>query len=615
MSRSDRAVSETAGVASDEPNCALVGLPWIKPDHASIQLGALKSAVNDANPDYDVEATARHYYKDIVACLPGSVCQQIFNGTGAMIGEYYAASLLFPDKEDELLSVIDGDVGMEPDRFRSRIDAFLDDVAEDIVSDDFEVVGFSASLVQLMTSLVVARRVADRDPDVNIVFGGAVLNATLAEELMAEFPFVDVMCYGEGERVVGGVFDALLDADRERVSEVPNVTYRHEGIVYSTEEADAVDLEHLPTPDYDEYFDESLVSDLPMYPKVAVETSRGCFYGDCEYCNLNQQWGPDYRGKSGRSAYEEVRYLVDEYSTTRVLFVDTNITNRRDLLEKLAEDDIDYECWAEVSAHTNRNRDTLSLMADAGVRNIQIGIESFSQPLLDAFEKGVSVIRNVESLKLCAQFNISVFYNLMIGHPDETTADVQRTLDVIDYAQYYQPPNLAMFTLAIDSPMYEETDYREVEREYMGSPVADVFEDRRAEFIAPLLSTIVGYKPDDTAAIRERWQPVADRIEEWQESWESRDGEPGLTITDGSDFSVVTDKTGGTERQYTLEGTVRDVYWACMDEVTPIETVNRRVDSDPSEVAAAISHLEDKKLLFRDDDAVLALAIPKYDVV
>lgn len=222
-----------------------------------------------------------------------------------------------------------------------------------------------------------------------------------------------------------------------------------------------------------------------MYLKIAVETSRGCFYGDCDYCNLNQQWGPKYRGKQGVSAYEEIRTLVSKYNTTRLLFVDTNITNRRDLLEQMAADDIDYECWAEVSAHTNRNRETLELMSDVGVRNIQIGIEAFSQRLLNVFEKGVNVMQNVESLKFCLQFNISLSYNLMIGHPEETPEDIQETLDLIDYVRYFEPPNLAMFTLAIDSPMYERMPHEEIQAEFMGSPVLDVFDGPRGESLAP----------------------------------------------------------------------------------------------------------------------------------
>jgi hypothetical protein len=281
----------------------------------------------------------------------------------------------------------------------------------------------------------------------------------------------------------------------------------------------------------------------------------------------------------------------------------------------MAGDTIDYECWAEVSAHTNRNRETLELMADAGVRNIQIGIEAFSGHLLDVFEKGVTVMENVESLKFCSQFNISLFYNLMIGHPDETVDDIQKTLDVIDYVRYFEPPNLAMFTLAIDSPMYERMPYEQIQAEFMGSPVMDVFDQPRGEFLAPLLSTIIGYKPADTDVVRERWNPVTEAIDDWRETWEDLDGRPGLLITDADEFSVISDYTEPSERQITIEGTVRDVYWSCIERATPVEEVVKSVDANRKEVAAAIEYLEEKKLLFRSNEHVLALAIPKYDVV
>ena len=56
------------------------------------------------------------------------------------------------------------------------------------------------------------------------------------------------------------------------------------------------DISKLPVPNFDEYFTYSLNDDY-YPPIITVESSRGCFWGKCSFCNLNSQWKNSYREK------------------------------------------------------------------------------------------------------------------------------------------------------------------------------------------------------------------------------------------------------------------------------------------------------------------------------
>ena len=99
------------------------------------------------------------------------------------------------------------------------------------------------------------------------------------------------------------------------------------------ERSDAVqNLNQLPTPHFDEYF-ESLARS-PLKAKVegqlVVETSRGCWWGakhHCTFCGLNGDTMA-FRSKTPERAFAEMEYLSRRHQTRRLGCVD-NILDLR----------------------------------------------------------------------------------------------------------------------------------------------------------------------------------------------------------------------------------------------------------------------------------------------
>jgi anaerobic magnesium-protoporphyrin IX monomethyl ester cyclase len=131
---------------------------------------------------------------------------------------------------------------------------------------------------QIRYGLEFARRVRAEKPRYPIVWGG--VHPTLLPEQTAAAECVDVVVRGESELVVGPLADAL--ACGEPLDAVNGVTFRTDGAVRRTPDADLVDLDAIPVElPYD-------LLELEQYPtlqagRIHLQTSRGCPHR-CGFC-------------------------------------------------------------------------------------------------------------------------------------------------------------------------------------------------------------------------------------------------------------------------------------------------------------------------------------------
>src|SRR3712207_5823960 len=130
-----------------------------------------------------------------------------------------------------------------------------------------------------------------------------------------------------------------------------------------------LDLDSLPYPDYDDYFAQFGASTLPTVetPTLAIETSRGCWWGQkhhCTFCGLNGQ-GMQYRSKSSQRALDELDSLTGRYGVRKVYAVD-NILDLKyfdTVLVELAGRPRPPRLFYETKA--NLTKDQLRLLARA----------------------------------------------------------------------------------------------------------------------------------------------------------------------------------------------------------------------------------------------------------
>ncbi len=142
-------------------------------------------------------------------------------------------------------------------------------------------VGFSNYIWNHEYNKALAKKIKDKYPDCLILFGGHQI--TPDASLMEKEPYIDLMCFGEGEETFSSLLLALKNADALDV--VPNIAYRDGENIILTERKKSERTDY-PSPYLTGVFD----SILTNYPHIdfhsVIETNRGCPYS-CAYCD----WG------------------------------------------------------------------------------------------------------------------------------------------------------------------------------------------------------------------------------------------------------------------------------------------------------------------------------------
>ncbi|MBI3970032.1 MAG: RiPP maturation radical SAM protein 1 [Chloroflexi bacterium] len=340
---------------------------------------------------------------------------------------------------------------------------FLDHCMAAIAWDDYAVVGFTSTFEQNIASLALAKRIKAAYPSIAIVFGGANWEAGMGRELHRRFPFVDYGCSGEAEDSFPALVRRILDGepiDRPATA-IPGIVYRAAGeSVYTGHATPIRDLDRLPVPDFDDYFRDLAHSTVAacVSPTLLLETSRGCWWGaksHCTFCGLNGGTMA-FRSKSAERALQELSYLTDRWQIDLVEAVD-NILDMRyfnDVLPALGRAKRPIRLFYEVKA--NLTRAQIQILHQAGVHRIQPGLESMSDHVLKLMRKGTTALRNIQLLKWCKEYGISVDWNVLYGFPGETREDYAAMLDLFRSIRFLQPP-VACGQIRLDrfSPYFE----------------------------------------------------------------------------------------------------------------------------------------------------------------
>jgi ribosomal peptide maturation radical SAM protein 1 len=375
-------------------------------------------------------------------------------------------------------------------------------------------------------------------------------------------------------------------------------------------------LDDLPTPDYTEYFARG--EELGLVQREAhrgvwllVESSRGCWWGEkhhCTFCGLNGTT-MQFRAKSANRMIDELAEHARRYRVSRFSFID-NILDMgyvRDLLPKLVESGADYQMFYEVKA--NLTRAQLKLMAQAGLVQIQPGIESLSSTVLRLMRKGVRAAQNVNVLRWGRYYGLDVAWNLLYGFTGEAKEDYAEQAAVIPHLAHLQPPgDFGPIVMERFSPLFADPDGFRVKsrrpmRGYEYTYPDGVDLDQAAYFFDHEL---------EDALPESAYAGMCQAAEDWMARWKV-DERPTLTYWFSPGFLQIYDgRHVGHEGTYTFEDELAKIYVACSDRPVTAAAVQEKLNLDlPMEaIQEAFVEFQKRGLMFLDDSLALSLALP-----
>jgi len=590
---------------------ALISMPWAIFNRPSIQLGALKAFLE--NQGLPVQVNCLHHYLDVAGDL--GIDSYNWLALSGWAGEALYAPLFFPEMRPASLKLYNE----EKNRFRGRKTSLVYEEGCSLVRDSlrdwlarvdwssFNLVGFSVCFNQLLPSLVAARAIKDICPEVKVVFGGASCAGEIAGSLLENFERIDHVISGEGERPLADLVEMLMG---QREEPGPQVFSRGGNNQASVHAKHVENLDTLPFPDYRDYFRELAgnYTGETFIPEMVVEFSRGCWWGKCAFCNLNLHWC-GYRSKSAARMVREVRKLAGEGGSLDFSFTDNvlPVSEARRFFAVMASTPEDFSFFAEIRADQRRDLRDFHL---GGLVTVQAGIEALSNGLLQRMKKGVSVIENLAVMKEALATGVVLEGNLITEFPGSTEVEVIETLECLDFALAFQPLSTAAFFLGHGSP---------VDRDPSSFSILSTTHHQRSRSLYPpkilesMKMLIKGYRGDRKKQHR-IWRPVVSKVLEWQAFHLQRgcaaNLKPPLAYRDGGSFLIIRQEVPGrSPLRHRLLGTSRKIYLACDRIIKIDELLKAFPDTTEKKLITFLENLVEKKIMFRDKDKFLALAI------
>ena len=370
-----------------------------------------------------------------------------------------------------------------------RIGMPVEKIKEFIVRGGYNVVGINSNFTpQTRMALEVAAAVKSIDPDILVIAGG--VNARNLAERFLDSGNVDVVCLGEGEKIIvrlvsqwanGGGFDGLSGIMFKQNGAYVKVVVSSLDLITDLDELPLPAWHKLPFNHYDRIASPHGVIHSDVVRYAPIMTSRGCPFR-CLYCHIStEKEGVSggigmLRMKSMERVLQEIN-ILQSLGIKKIYFEDDSLLAKKSrakiIFKQIMGRDLEIADVNGVNLINFRIKDKnkkwvvdielMELLKSAGFNQIVFPVESGSQRILDKYATSkldLSSLDIVELVRAAVKIGVICPINIMIGFPDETEEEMRLSIDLgkklIDagaaYCTFFIPipfPGSKLFEIAI----------------------------------------------------------------------------------------------------------------------------------------------------------------------
>jgi radical SAM superfamily enzyme YgiQ (UPF0313 family) len=300
-------------------------------------------------------------------------------------------------------------------------------LAKLIAEKTFDIVGFTTKGDNLPLTIEVARQLRLISKKIRILIGGPGVSV-VDIKIIETFPWINVVARGEGEETFAELLPAL-----ENHTDLSNI----KGITFKKPSGQTIKTPDRPlTKNLDKFSDTPyhFVEHILSRPEIFwtdVLAGRGCPNG-CSFCTTGDYWGRRIRMRPPRKVYSEMKLLHDKYGIHYFSLIHDNIFYNRRFMKEFCEllrkglKDIHFALSACVNLSSS---DMIRMVARSGCTSVFLGIETGSKNLARHIPRKYCSPEEVHNvIRLYRKHEISLSKSYVIGFPDETYDDINKTL-------------------------------------------------------------------------------------------------------------------------------------------------------------------------------------------
>ncbi len=547
--------------------------------------------------------------------------------TATGLGDWLFRQLAFPELEDNAPEYLMrhgrqlGKDGADLKAFtelRQGLDAYLDKLIDRYQLQRYALVGFTSMFAQNVACFAMARKLKQRNPDIVTVIGGANCETSLGAVIARRVDVIDYVFSGPALQTFPRLVRHLIDGDEgecHRLTGVYSGQKLARALVGDQDEiGDELDVDTPLRLDYDGFL-KSLEQNCPgTRASLLFETSRGCWWGErshCTFCGLNGNT-MQYRAMNADLALEQFDDLF-RYAPRVSSFKSVDNIMPREYLKSVFtrlrppdEATIFYEIKSDLKEHE------MQILSDAGVKELQPGIEALATSSLKLMKKGVSSFQNLVFLKNSLIHGINPVWNLLIGFPGEPEEVYAKYVADIPSLVHLPPPT-GVYPVRFDrfSPYHTQAQQYGLKlKPYDFYSMVYPFPEQDLENLAYFF-TDQNYDNAYIAATAKWIGELEALIEDWNAKWEPNNGKlkPGLSFEWRRDTRVVHDTRNGGSIEYEFEPLGLEVLES-LSQPMKLSRLARRISGvSDTELSDQVGALLEKGLVFHEDDKYVSLVV------
>jgi ribosomal peptide maturation radical SAM protein 1 len=608
---------------------ALINMPFGALHLPSIALTQLQVVLADNLPG-EAQADIHYLNHDFVEYFGLERYKRISDSvmvTATGLGDWLFRELAFPGQQDNTQDyqaryarqlTSGGAEFQDYLALRQGLDAYLDRLIERYQLDRYALVGFTSMFAQNAASIALARKLKQHNPDIVTVIGGANCETSLGAVIARRVEVIDFVFSGPALKNFPSLIRYLVDGEAEKCHALNGVysgrKLARELVGSQQEIGEELDVDTLIRLDYDDFLN-SLEQTCPgTRASLLFETSRGCWWGErshCTFCGLNGNT-MTYRAMSSELALEQFDDLF-RYSAQVDSFKSVDNIMPREYLKSVfpkLRPPKDATLFYEIKSDIKERE--MQVLAEAGVSELQPGIEALSTSTLKLMNKGVSSFQNLVFLKNCLVYGINPLWNLLIGFPGEQEQVYEKYAADIP-ALVHLPPPSGVYPVRFDrfSPYHSQAEQYGLKlKPYQFYSMVYPFPEQDLEDLAYFFAD----QNHDSAYISStvKWiGKLAELIADWNAKWESNNGKqkPGLTFEWHRDTRVVQDTRNGGRQEHEVDPLGFEVLEQLGQPMKLARLAVKIPGASESELKDRVDLLLEKELLFHEDDKYVSLVV------
>ena len=327
------------------------------------------------------------------------------------------------------------------------------------------IVGLTSTTLTYKSALKLVEMAKEACPECLTIIGGSHVTFW-DEQALQECPELDIVVRKEGENTLLELVQKI-EAGKSFEDTIGITCRKNSQIIRNPDRPYIENLDELPFPAIHLWPIES----LRLYGDIIfpVMTSRGCVFW-CKYCSAVRIGGRKYRARSPKNVVDEMEYLSKEFGATRFTFYDDAFTIDQSRAKAICDQIINrkmkirWNCETRVDSVT---KELLFKMKESGCTDVWFGVESGSQFVINAMDKGTKLEETINAFKWAKEAGLMTVSDTILGFPCETRETAWETIKFVEKLQpddvaYYVAtpyPGTALYDEVKDNGWLQITDF------------------------------------------------------------------------------------------------------------------------------------------------------------